>query len=71
VVSTAALIGLAPRLPAGIDVEEVTSSAGVARNQLAGVYDAHVHTLYLASAASGSRAAYLTALLHPASPHAT
>jgi hypothetical protein len=60
------MIGTAPaKLPAGIDVKPVTDFAGVARDQLAGVYDSSSHALYLSSAASSSRATYLTAVLHP------
>jgi hypothetical protein len=61
------VIGTAPAsLPPGISVEAVTDTAGLAHNQLAGVYDSATSTLYAAPAASASRANYLTALLHPA-----
>ncbi|NMO51005.1 ABC transporter permease [Actinoplanes sp. TBRC 11911] len=56
-----------PSLPAGIDVEAVTGTAGVAHHQLAGVYDSGARTFYVSSAASASRANYLNAVLHPAS----
>jgi hypothetical protein len=62
------VIGSAPaHLPAGFAIEPVTDATGVAANTLAGVYDSATGTLYVASAASSTRADYLTAVLHPAS----
>jgi hypothetical protein len=62
------VIGSAPaNLPDGLTVEPVTGTSAVAANDLAGVYDTATGTLYVASAASGTRADYLTAVLHPTS----
>jgi hypothetical protein len=61
------VIGAAPAaLPMGIDVEAVTGTAGVAHNDLAGVYDSVARTLYVSPAASNTRATYLSTVLHPA-----
>ncbi|BBH69938.1 hypothetical protein ACTI_66230 [Actinoplanes sp. OR16] len=61
------VIGTAPaHLPPGFATEAVTGTGGVADGDLAAVYDSATSTLYVASAASGTRADYLTAVLHPA-----
>ncbi|SNY47597.1 carboxypeptidase regulatory-like domain-containing protein [Paractinoplanes atraurantiacus] len=59
------VIGSAPPLPAGLAVQPVTDATAVAHNDLAGAYDSATGTLYISSAASGTRADYLTAVLHP------
>jgi hypothetical protein len=60
------VIGAQIVLPEGITPEHVVGPEGVAAGELAGAYDSATSTLYVASAASGTRAGYLSQVLHPA-----
>ncbi|GAA0491626.1 hypothetical protein Ade02nite_22350 [Paractinoplanes deccanensis] len=53
-------------VPHGVEIEQVSGLDGVRADELAGVYDSATGTLYVSSAGSGTRADYLTAVLHPA-----
>lgn len=60
------VVGEAPaQLPKGIALEQVTNNEGVRTNDLAGVYDSGSDTLYVATAASSTRAEYLQKILGP------
>ena len=60
------VIGPDVPLPQGVEPHHVTGAGGVATGELAGAYDSATSTLYVASAASGTRADYLAGVLHPA-----
>jgi hypothetical protein len=60
------VIGPAVVLPEGIAPERVAGPEGVASGELAGAYDSETSTLYVSSAASGTRAEYLAHVLNPA-----
>ncbi|MFF4653132.1 hypothetical protein [Streptomyces sp. NPDC001380] len=61
------ILSAAPaHLPAGLVTERVANPAGVAADHLAGAFDSATNTMYVSSAASGPRANFLAAVLHPA-----